>query len=342
MKYTSIRAFLALAALAGLAMADVKTETFTRTSLLAGIGSVEITAVNAFQGDAKAEAMTVKMVGGVVGALAGKPRKQTEVTRLDKDLIWDIDHGAKAYTERPIKPLTEEELSGVKTETRVSGSAPPSRHRVTKSEFKVEKTGRTKDVNGFPCTEYLMTWELELEDTVEKARVGQVMTSGMWNTPLTDNLKKAQAVEAEFSRKLAKKMGLEVSADQMQNMGLGLLTTTYGVDSKEAARNFEKAAKELAKVEGYPIVTEVTWKVKPDSAALARDKAGEEEGEPASSGGGLRGMLANKIAKAIVKDQPREKSDVVFSSYHEVRSVTTADVPSSEFEVPDGYKKSGK
>ncbi len=339
MKHIPVCVALALAVFVGPALADVKTETFTRTSLLAGIGSVEITAVSAFQGDMKSEAKTVKMVGGVVGALAGKPRKQTEVTRLDKDLIWDIDHGAKTYTERPIKPLTEEELSGVKTETKLSGSAPATHHRVTRSEFRVEKTGRTKDINGFPCTEYLMTWELELEDTVEKARVGQVMTSVLWRTPLTENLKKAQTVEAEFSKKLAKKMGLEVSADRLQNMGLGLLITTYGVDSKDAARNFEKAAKELAKVEGYAIVTEITWKVKPDSAAPARTKASEEEEEPSSSGGGLRGMLANKIAKAIAKDQPREKSDVVFSSYHEVRSVTVTDVPSSEFEVPSGYKK---
>jgi hypothetical protein len=122
-----------------------------------------------------------------------------------------------------------------------------------------------------------------------------------------------------------------------------MMTATYGVDSREAARNFEKAAAELAKIEGYSIVTEVTWKVKPDSAALAREQAkDEEEEEPASSGGGLRGMLANKIAKAIVKDQPKQQQDVLFSSYSELKSVTVADVPTEEFELPEGYKKSNK
>ncbi len=341
MKNTLICTCIALAAVVGLAWADVKTETFTRTSLLAGIGNVEVTAQNVYQADKRAEAQTTKMVGGVVGALAGKPHKQTEITRLDKDLIWDIDHGTKSYTERPIKPLTEEEISGAKVRTETRGSAPASRHRVTKSAFKVEKTAQTKNINGFPCTEYLMTWELELEDTVSKEKVGQVMTTDMWNTPLTDNLKKAQAVEEEFNKKLAAKMGIRVSADEMQNMGLGMMTATYGVDAKEAAKSFEKAAAELSKIEGYSIVTEVTWRVKPDSAALAREKAETEEEEPASSGG-LRGMLANKIAKAVVKDQPKEKPDILFSSYHEVKSVTIADVPAAEFEVPAGYKKSNK
>ncbi len=336
MKKTITTAAALLVILAGTAWADLKTETFTRTSLLAGIGNVEITSQNAFHGDMKAAAQTVKMVGGVVGALAGKPRKQTEITRLDKDLIWDVDHGSKSYTERPIKPPTEEELSNTKAEATTEGSVPASRHRVTKSEFKVEKTGKTKDINGFPCTEYLMTWELELEDTVSRERVGQVMTTDMWNTPSTENLKKAQAVEAEFSRKLARKMGLEVTTEQMQQMGLGLLTMTYGVSSQDAARSFEKAARELAKVEGYPIVTEVTWRVKADSAA--RTKAHEDEEEPAPSGG-LGGMLAGKIAKAIVKEPPKDKSDVLFSSYHEVKSVVVTDVSVTEFEVPDGYKK---
>jgi hypothetical protein len=311
----------------GLAVADLKTETFTRASMLTGMGSTEVNAVTQYQGDKRADDNTTKMVGGIMGALAGKPQTSVEITRLDKDVVWELNPPKKTYTERPIALP-----AGTDTKAERKQSGPEQKpYKIVKSEIKVTKTGATKTINGFACTEYLITWEVVLEDTASKGRVTQVMTTDLWNTPLTDQLKKAQAIEAEFSKKLAQKLAVSLSPEEANQLGAGMLTSMYGLDAKETAGKLEEVGKEMAKVEGYPIVTEVKWQVKNDSAAA---KKPEPEPEPAPTT--LGGLIANRLAP---KPTAPQDQGVLFSSYQEVKSVSLDAVPEATFEVPADYKK---
>ena len=326
--------------LAGSAIADLKTETFTRASMLTGMGSTEINAVTQYQGDKRMEDNTTKLVGGVGGMFAGKPQTSVEITRLDKDVVWDLNPPKKTYTERPIALP-----AGTETRAERRQSGPEQKpYKVVKSDVKVTKTGSTKTINGFACTEYLITWELVLEDTASKGKVTQVMTTDLWNTPLTDQLKKAQAIEAEFSRSYTKKLasaapvgqtGVELAPEENDRLGAGMLTSMYGLDPKETAGKMAEVGKEMAKIEGYPVVTEVKWQVKNDSAARKPESEEEPEEPPTSLGG----FIGNKIAKQVAADSKPREEDVIFSSYHEVKSVSLDAIPETAFEVPDGYKK---
>jgi len=318
--------------LVGSALADLKMETFTRASMITGMGNTEVNAVTQYQGDKRAEDNTMKMVGGIGGMLAGKPQTSVEITRLDKDLVWDLNPAKKTYTERPIALPAGTET---KAERRHSGPDQSKPYKIVKSEIKVAKTGATKTINGFACSEYLITWEVVLEDTASKGKVTQVMTTDLWNTPLTDQLKKAQAIEAEFGKKLAQKLGVGLSPEEANQLGAGMLTSMYGLDRKETAGKMEEVSREMAKVEGYSIVTEVKWQVKNDSAAKKPEPKEEPEEPPTS----LSGLIANKIAKQIVKDEKPKEEGVMFSSYHEVKSVSLDAIPETAFEIPDGYKK---
>jgi hypothetical protein len=316
--------------LAGPALADLKTETMTRASMLTGMGSTEINAVTQYQGDKRADNNTMKMVGGIMGALAGKPQSSVEITRLDKDVVWDLNPPKKTYTERPIALPAGTEARGERKQ-----SGPEQKpYKIVKSDVKVGKTGATKTVNGFACTEYHVTWEVVMEDTASKGKVTQVMTTDMWNTPLTDQLKKAQSIEAEFSKKLMQKLGVSLSPDEANQLGAGMLTSMYGLDAKETAGKLEEVGKEMAKIEGYPIVTEVKWQVKNDSAAKKPEPKEEPEEPPTSLGG----LIGNRIAKSMTPDKPKEEG-VMFSSYHEVKSISLDAVPEATFEVPADYKK---
>jgi hypothetical protein len=311
----------------GLAVADLKTETFTRASMLTGMGSTEINAVTQYQGDKRAENHTMKIVGGIGGMFAGKPQTSVEITRLDKDVVWNLNPPKKTYTERPIALPAGTET---KAERRQSGPGQKP-YKIVKSEIKVSKTGATKTINGFACSEYLITWEVVLEDTASKGRVTQVMTTDLWNTPLTDKLKQAREIEAEFGRSYVKKLGVEVSPEETDRLGAGMLTSMYGLDPKESAGKLEQVGKEMAKVEGYSIVTEVKWQVKNDSAAAKKPEP-ESEPPPTSIGG----LIANKLTP-----KPAAKSDegVIFSSYLEVKSMSLDAIPETDFEIPTGYKK---
>jgi hypothetical protein len=90
----------------------------------------------------------------------------------------------------------------------------------------------------------------------------------------------------------------------------------------------------MAKIEGYPIVTEVKWQVKNDSAAKKPEPKEEPEEPPTSLGG----LIGNRIAKSMTPDKPKEEG-VMFSSYHEVKSISLDAVPEATFEVPADYKK---
>jgi hypothetical protein len=312
----------------GLAVADLKTETFTRASMLTGMGSTEINAVTQYQADKRADDNTTKMVGGIMGALAGKPRASVQITRLDKDLVWELNPPKKTYTERPIALPAEPEVKGDK---RQSGPDQGRPYKIVKSELKVTKTGATKDINGFTCKEYLITWEVVMEDTASKGLVTQVMTTDLWNTPLTDKLKQAREIEAQFGRDYAKKLGVGLSPEETDRLGAGMLTSMYGLDPKETGPKLEQVGKEMTKVEGYPIVTEVKWQVKNDSAA-AKKPTPEPEPAPTTLGG----LLANKLAP---KPTAPQDQGVLFSSYSEVKSVSLDAVPEATFEVPADYKK---
>jgi len=314
----------------GSSLADLKMESFTRASMLTGMGSTEINAVTQYQGDKRADDNTMKMVGGIMGALAGKPQTSVEITRLDKDLVWALNPPKKTYTERPIALPAGTET---KAERRQSGPEQKP-YKIVKSELKVTKTGAAKDINGFTCKEYLITWEVVMEDTASKGKVTQVMTTDLWNTPLTDKLKQAQQVEAEFNRSYVKKLDVEMSPQETDRLGAGMLTSMYGLDPKETAGKLEQVGKEMAKIEGYPIVTEVKWQVKNDSAAKKPEPKEEPEEPPTSLGG----LIGNKIAKSIAPSKPKEEG-VVFSSYHEVKSISLDAVPEASFEVPADYKK---
>jgi hypothetical protein len=329
MRYVFASALVLLCGVATVALADVRSETFARTSLLTGIGSSEVTSVVEYQGDKKTDARSTRIVGGLVGAIAGKPQSATEITRLDRDLIWDVHPARKSYTERAIAAPASESAS-FEARGQASGQRPP--YRVAKSELKVTKTGQSRTINDFACAEYLLTWELVLEDTASRQQVGQLMTIDMWNTPLTDRLRQAQEVEAGFNRGLAEKRGLTSSSGKNQLLGLGMLTSLYGLDPVETSRRMEEVAKELSKIEGYSVVTEVKWQVKPDTTAK------KPEPEPEPRPGSLGGMLADKLAQKIAPQPAKSDEGVVFSSYLELKSVSVGPLPDSDFEVPAGYK----
>jgi hypothetical protein len=340
MSKTILALSVSLVVLAGLAFADVRTEMLTRISMPAGMGNMEGTTVTEYQGDKRNETGTMKFVGGIVGAFAGGPQNQAEITRLDKEVIWDLDHKAKAYTEKPLT-AAEKPMKGVDVKSERSGEPPDQHYRITKSEVKVVKTGAEKTINTFPCKEYVITYDMVIEDSATKKTIEQVMTMDMWATPLTDALKAAQAAQTEFNQKLAKKTGMELSPDEAQQLGMGSLTAAYGLDSRATAEKMAEVSAEMDKIEGYPIVTDLKWQMKGDSLAEAQPEPAEEE-EPSPSATGvpsLGSMLGKALGNKIASKPTQSEPGVLFTSYFELKSVTTSDIAADHFEVPAGYKK---
>ncbi len=332
---------LALAVLVNLGFSDVRMEMLTRISLVSGLGNAETNSKTEYQGEKLYEIANTRMVGGIMGAVAGGYRNTAKTTRLDKDLIWNINHGNKTYTENPLQVPSIEVPEEVEDRTESVAIKSRGKYEVIESEISVEETGNAKDINGFPCEEYLLTYRLVLRNKEKGDTLGQEMTVDFWLTPVTEVLTQAQKEKGEFNQKMLEKLGLEVSPQQMEQLGLNMITIMYGVDSDDAQEKLEEVAEELAKLEGYPIVTEVKWRLE------AKEAEPEPEPEPVekkpsfpTSLGGLRSALKKQVTKEIVKQIPEPKlPEFLFTSYIEVKSVAVDELPASDFEVPEGYTR---
>ncbi len=333
---------LVLAAASG-ASADAWVERYTRGGGVEGMGGFESTSVTVTSATAQREESTFRFTGALLSAIqrmAGSG-ETVRITRLDRGVVWTLDPAAKTYTEAPLSAREELERA------RRQGGGPPPRERgesadvvVARNELRVEKTGATRVVSGFPCEEYLLTWLVETLDrrTGETAR--STMTSRIWTTPETAEIRAVQAEEATYTRAYLQRLGLGVSPAELRQFGLTALAGTTGLGEAEQRRMIERLAAELSKIQGYPLATSVAWRVEGSGAAQAPSPRG---GGPAALGellGGLGKLFGGGRPKEGA-EAPREAREpgVVFTLETEVRGLRVVPPDPARFEVPAGYTR---
>ncbi len=318
--------------------ADVVTENYAKISMIGGLGSIETTTKTEIKGLKKLEDATVKMTGGILGAMAGKPQRQVTVTRIDKDVIWNINHNDKVYTEMPI---AFPELPSEEIEMKEEQKEEKPEYEIIKSDFSVKNTGNNKSINKFACSEYVANWVLEMMKIESKEKTKSTMTITLWTTPKNDLIKGLEKEEKEFNKQFLAKMGTEVSADEMKQFGTEFITSMFSMKQDDVNKKMVNLKDELQKIEGYPIVTEISWILEGDTAKPAKaEMTTEEEKEEAEKPSGLEGMLSKALTEKLEKGEKKEtgKTEPAFYSYIEVKSIKLSDVPEKNFEVPEGYK----
>lgn len=318
-----------LAGLMVMLHADATISSITSVKMSAMFSS-EIRGQSDYRANMKADDDTVK----ITSIISPKPQHIGTITRLDSGLIWSINHDQKTYTEGPLKPPPE---SLMKTQ----GTPDSSRKmRIVKSEFSVTKLDSTKTINGFPCTGYHAKWTLVVEDSSGHADTN-VMDMVEWTTPLTDMIKQAQAQEMAFNQAYMAKLGLSSQMENSRLMGMQYLAG-MGMTDKDFAAQTGSFSDEMAKIQGFPIVTDVKWSMVDSTTNAA---AAQPEAQPTTHTGpfgmampNLGAALANKIAP----NAQGGSMNVGFSAHNEVRAISVDAVPDSHFEVPTGYTKSSK
>jgi hypothetical protein len=323
-----------LAGLVVLLHADVTISSITRIKMPSAMLTSEVRGQSDYRADMKADDDTVK----ITSVISPKPQHIGTITRLDKELMWTINHDQKTYTEGPLKPPQE----SLKTGVRAQGTPDTTKMRIVKSELSVTKLDSNKTINGFPCAGYRAKWTLVTEDS-SGHRNSNVMDMLEWTTPLADTIKQAQAQEMAFNQAYMAKLGLSSQPENGKLMGMQYLAA-MGMTGKDFATRTDSFSNEMAKIQGYPIVTDVKWSMV-DSSKNAATSQPQPEVQPETHPGpfgmpvpDLGGMIANRIAPS----PQGEDANVGFSAYNEVRAISVGSVPDSHFEVPTGYTKSNK
>lgn len=311
------------------AQADVKIERVTHFGGVFGMGANDTTSTEYLQGMKKRDESTVKFTGSVLGALQSfkhgdKGSQSTNIMRVDQNLLYDLDTDNKTYSQRALNepPKQQNSQSG-------QGEKQDNDTKITKNEFTVKATGQKKSINGFDTAEYLITWDVETENTKTGEKGKSLMTTDLW-TADDSKLSKARDEELAYTKAYLKLMGEPTNPDELKLFGFGNATVN-GADSKTF---FEK----LRSIKGYPISVDVTWKGSDTGQQNGSQSGGNQQSNPQDLGKALGSLFGSKKDD----DSSSKASDgltVIFTSHTEVKSVVTGSVDSSLFEVPSDYKK---
>lgn len=311
---------------AGVLLADVTVERYYKTSGIGGLGAFESNEKESIKGQRKFVASEKKMKSKLLGKFMGDG-KSSVIYIVEKDTVYTLNHAKKTYTKRSISPPKEDE-KGARSEERYSeesGGEEEEKTRVVKNELKMKKTGEKKTINGFPCSEYLLTWLVETENIETKERSKSLMTGEFWTTPETKKIRQLKEDEGRFNRAYLKKLGVEMSPADMKRFGLSMLGAMAGSSGKDLG-------KEMSKMKGYPIVTSIKW----ETEKAGGEEVGEEGGIDLKKGiGGFLGGLKKKAFKSRGKGEKKP----AFESYVEIKSIDTGAVSGELFKVPAGYKE---
>jgi hypothetical protein len=132
-----------------------------------------------------------------------------------------------------------------------------------------------------------------------------------------------------------KAIGFDAAQFQQDVLGtqwIGLLTAFDPVNGKsKMSPDSAKFAREMGKIQGYPIVIDGKYFPAPKAKAAA---------EEPSSGGGIGGALG-RIGSGLLKKKPNpeeEKAPAV-SFYTEITAVSMSAIDPATLQVPAGYKK---
>ena len=291
----------------------------------------------------------IKGTGTVSKYLVGT-HTQSRIERLDKKLVYSLDVKEKTYTEcplkgcgsgvaeKPVKKDPEEKKAGKPSES-------DCKVKIASAIFTVKQTGQKKTINSFDTEQYQAAWIVTMQDPTARKTIS-TLNVDLWTTPLTPQLKEALAVEQVYAKSLAnalvsvatngqKTQVVPEEAAKVINAYIGRLLTP----ADRAA--FLKAGKELEKIKGYPILTQLAWNLKGDACAASETDKGTEKSSTPSSSGDLLSSVTDFFARKKAEDTMKDIGDKpIFSFSSEVKSHKVEAVHDSVFVPPKNYVQS--
>lgn len=311
--------------------AEVSVQRAIRTG---GGAAAEVHEIDYFKGTMKRTDSKMRFTGRVVGMLI-RPKDHSTIYNVEEDLVMEVNHANKTYSERRISLAKEKRSDLEGGEGTVEGVemehvGEKEVMKVMRSEFSVRETGEKKTINGFHCRRYVLKWIVETENVMTKDRNRKTMTGDFWNTPEEGEILQLMEEENYFNRAYLEKLGLEITPGEMKKFGAKLLRgilSAGGADLKKA----------MEKMKGYPIVSSIRWEADRDDEGEGTDEGTETE---KSLEGGKRIPGRPFKMKTLEKEEKQGGNlELLFESYTEIEGIDTSPLPDSHFEVPKEYKK---
>jgi hypothetical protein len=333
--------------LAVMAVADTTVKSKIVSKGIGGFANTEGTQQVMISGNKEKMVSNLKMTNKVVKFLGGgKPQESAEITRIDREVIWHLNLKDKEYTEltfAEMKALTEKGLAEAQKERGASKHEGDSMQ--FSADVKVEPTGKSQTIAGYKADEVVVTMVFQGKDSASGKSGKMKMVMDMW---LSKDVPGQQEYH-DFYKSLAEKLGLP----SQSQTGMDNALKGFGIDSKAV---YEK----MKDVDGMPLMTDITIVPEGMDSLLAQvtdsvDKADQAEkveqaktDEPTDAKGtamkklgGLFGKKKKDKDKAATANEAKpSEPPSLFHITTTVTEVSSAAIPASEFEIPQGFKLS--
>jgi hypothetical protein len=355
---TNVNSRIALTAILGLIMgvsfpsvrADVKIQTVTHFGGIAGMLASNITDTSYLQGHKKRSDSNTQYTGAILGTIqkwkhGDKGSSSATIYRVDENRKFILDTDNKTYKEEPIyTPPQPSQEAQPSASTNNSGAQKGNDLRVVKNEFNVKDTGKSQTINGFQTHEYLVTWDLETENTKTHEHSRSLMTTELWNSD-DAHLAAARTQQVAYNQAYAQLMHIPMPSDMAKQYGLLQLNMSPNGRGQLTDKDMKSFMDKLSKIKGFPVVTDVKWEAGCIANCSENQQTASQDQQSSDNSGGLGSLLGSLMSKNSAQNsQPGQQQSTdglttIFQSRTEVQSIDTDSQPASLFEVPAGYTK---
>jgi hypothetical protein len=326
--------------------------TYEQTSTMTGGAMMAMMKVaGAFSKQAREPIKTTHIVKD--GKMATVAANRVTVIDLASETITEIDMQKKQYSVMTFAEMKQmlEELAQ-KTKGGDSG---------TEANFKVsvDATGATRKINGYDAKQMIIKMEMEMKDKKSEQSGAMTIVTDSWFASGISGYNEVR----EFQKRMAEKLAWNPGGGFMMNR-------------PDIAKGMAGAAKELAKVDGVPILQLIRMgganpNMTPEQreqmtqAQQQRQQAQQQQqAQPAPSvGGALGGALGGRLGRlgglGRKKEQPKEEAQPqqqqppaatqpnapasdpssLMEMTTEMTSFSAGPADASKFEIPAGFKK---
>jgi hypothetical protein len=292
--------------------ADVVYKQKGSTSGFMGMGNMEIETTIMLKGDKQNQKSSTKFVGAMAQYMPGVgEQSQMTITRLDKEMIWNIDMLKKTYTE-----MTFDDMKKMMGKAMAESEKAAEEDVETKVKVDVKKTGQKKKIAGYECEEFIIKVVAEGKDVMSGETQEFEVNTHLWVSP---KVKGYDQIES-FQKKMAEKMGFEGKYEP----GLAQVLTRYSIEAEELT-------KKMKEIKGLPMLTVVKMKATGETAELDEEEKAEQKE--------AMEMAMKMMGKKMEKAEEPEEEGVLMTMTTEITEIEVKDVTDSEFELPEGLKK---
>ena len=304
---------------------------------LAGFFPFEGTSSSYTRAEMRREEGTMKGTGTVSRFLM--PNTATaNITRLDRRLVYALDIPRAEYTECPlggcVKPSAPEQPAREPQQPRGARESDCTM-KVASNTFNVKPTSQRRAINGFDTEQYAVDWSVVFEDPTKRRSTLQ-LTIDLWTTAVTPALRDAMALEASFMRTAV------ASVDRSAVLPAEFLTAMnrYLASSLSAAdrATLFNLARQMERVKGQPILTELRLFFRGNACGGAADEGGASASGPSGVAGAISSLFGGGGATGASGAAGAERPLLSFSQ--EVKSWRIEPVRESQFSPPPQFRRS--